>query len=273
MLDVKEAAKLASENLVALLGQDSVSGVRLEEVELVNEGDWTRHTPENVQPEDSDTWDASYWLITVSYLPVSPNPLIPGEQQRQYKIFKIDAETGDLVAMKIRKAAQTMDYYVELLYRYRSKGILIDTNLLLVYFVGNYDPSLIPRFKRTLTFAVEDFYILERAFQFFSKVVTTPNILTEVNSFSNQLPEVIKLAYYTKMAEQVSVLEEHYLISRKICALEHFKKFGLTDSGLIELVKGNYLVLTDDFRLANYMQNVGIDVINFNHIRTLNWKI
>lgn len=166
-----------------------------------------------------------------------------------------------------------MDYYVELLYRYRSKGILIDTNLLLVYFVGNYDPSLIPKFKRTLTFTVEDFDILGRAFKFFSKVVTTPNILTEVNSFSNQLPEGIKPAYYAKMAEQVSILEEHYLTSRKICALEHFKKFGLTDSGLIELVKDNYLVLTDDFRLASYMQNVGVDVINFNHIRTLNWKI
>jgi len=105
MLDVKEAAKLASENLVSLLGQDAVSGVQLEEVELVREGDWTMAVPENVKPEDSDTWDASYWLITISYLPPNPNPLFPSDGQRQYKIFKIDAVTGDLVAMKIRKAA------------------------------------------------------------------------------------------------------------------------------------------------------------------------
>lgn len=166
-----------------------------------------------------------------------------------------------------------MDYPVELLYRYRSKGILIDTNLLLVYFVGSYDPLLIPKFKRTLAFTIEDFYILKRAFEFFSKVVTTPNILTEVNSFSNQLSADIKPTYYAKMAERVSTLEEHYLTSNSICALEHFKKFGLTDSGLIDLVKDKYLALTDDFRLASYMQNVGIDVINFNHIRTLNWKL
>lgn len=164
-----------------------------------------------------------------------------------------------------------MDYYVELLYRYRNKGVLIDTNLLLVYFVGCHDPSRILRFKRTLTFTTEDFYTLERAFNFFSKVVTTPNILTEVNSLSNQLPEEVKLSYYAKMAERIAGLEEHFQASEKICALEHFKKFGLTDSGIIELVKDKYLVLTDDFRLASYLEKVGIDTINFNHVRTSNW--
>lgn len=165
-----------------------------------------------------------------------------------------------------------MDYYVELLERYRSKGLLIDTNLLLVYFVGCYNPSYIPKFKRTITFTIEDFDILERAFVFFSKIVTTPNILTEVNSFSNQLPEAIKTDYYAKAIEQIVSIEEHYKESSKVCALEHFKKFGLTDSGIIDLVRDKYLVLTDDFRLSNYLQAVNIDVINFNHIRTVNWK-
>lgn len=109
MLDVKEAAKLASENLVSLLGQDSISSMRLEEVELAKENTWALEGTEDVHPHESgqrmDVWDSSYWLITLSYLPAKSNPLIPGEQQRQYKIFKIDAETGDLVAMKIRKAA------------------------------------------------------------------------------------------------------------------------------------------------------------------------
>lgn len=164
------------------------------------------------------------------------------------------------------------DYYIALLYRYRTRGILIDTNLLLVYFVGRYDPNRLAKFKRTLTFTVEDYYTLERAFKFFNKIVTTPNILTEVNSLSNQLPEEIKTDYYAKMAEQIVNVEEHFQESRKICALEPFKKFGLTDSGIINLVKDKYLVLSDDFRLTNYLANVGIDVINFNHIRSMNWK-
>jgi hypothetical protein len=164
-----------------------------------------------------------------------------------------------------------MDYFEELLYRYQNKGLLIDTNLLLVYFVGSYDPYRISKFKRTIAFTVEDFYTLSAIFRFFAKVVTTPNILTEVSNLSNQLPEDIKPSYYSEFAKQIVAIEEQYTTSIKISTLGHFKKFGLTDSGIIDLVKDRYLVLTDDLKLVSYLQNVGIDALNFNNIRTLNW--
>jgi hypothetical protein len=44
--------------------------------------------------------------------------------------------------------------------RYARKGILIDTNILLLYFVGNFDQDLISSFKRTLQFTVEDYNTL-----------------------------------------------------------------------------------------------------------------
>lgn len=76
MIDVKEAAKTASEYLTGLYSLASWDDVRLEEVEL--------------------TEDEKYWLITLSY---SDKKLIP---RREYKVFKIDAETGKVQAMKIR---------------------------------------------------------------------------------------------------------------------------------------------------------------------------
>ncbi|MGI9104680.1 MAG: PIN domain-containing protein [Pyrinomonadaceae bacterium] len=159
-----------------------------------------------------------------------------------------------------------------LLTRYKSKGVLIDTNLLLLYFVGMYDPQRIPRFKRTMIFATEDFFTLLGFFNYFSKIVTTPNILTEVNSLTNQLPDKIKIAFYPKFADHLAVLDEHYMESSKISSTPHFLKLGLTDSGILNLAQGQYLVLTDDFRLAGQLEKQGIDVINFNHIRTMNWS-
>ncbi len=53
--------------------------------------------------------------------------------------------------------------------------------------------------------------------------------------------------------------------------LDNFTKYGLTDCGIVTLAKNKYLVLTDDFKLANYLQKVGIDTINFNNIRTYGW--
>ena len=36
--------------------------------------------------------------------------------------------------------------------RYQCRGLLIDTNLLLLYLVGEVDPRIIARFKRTQAF-------------------------------------------------------------------------------------------------------------------------
>jgi rRNA-processing protein FCF1 len=164
------------------------------------------------------------------------------------------------------------DYFLDLLKSYQTKGALVDANLLLVYFVGSYDLTLITKFKRTRAYTEEDFYILASIITFFSKVMTTPNVLTEINSLSNQLPESIKPSYYSEFARRVDTLEESFIDSRQITHSIHFARFGLTDSGIVELVKGKYLVITDDLRFASYCQNTGIDVINFNNIRDMNWN-
>ena len=39
-----------------------------------------------------------------------------------------------------------------------------------------------------------------------------------------------------------------------------------------QLVQGQYLVLTDDFRLSQYLPKIQVDAINFNHIRMYNWS-
>ncbi|MCA1630376.1 MAG: hypothetical protein LC785_04070 [Acidobacteria bacterium] len=159
-----------------------------------------------------------------------------------------------------------------LLIQYKSEGVLIDTNLLLLFFVGLYDPERIPKFKRTATFTVEDFQTLLGFFKFFGKVVTTPNILTEVSNLAGQLPEKLKQSFYPLFAQQLTLLEEHYATSAKLSSTEQFPRLGLTDSGIFDLSQNRYLVLTDDFRLAGYLDSRGIDVINFNHIRPMNWS-
>jgi len=166
-----------------------------------------------------------------------------------------------------------MGYFRELLQRYRTRGLLVDTNLLLLYFVGRYDPNRISRFKRTQSFSEDDFLLLASILAFFNKVVVTPNILTEVNSLSNQLPDNIKSSYYSEFAQCLDVLEEHYVSSSELGRTDHFLRFGLTDAGIVKLVQGRYLVLTDDLRLASYLQHLDIDVINFNNIRLLNWEL
>src|SRR5205807_8110288 len=112
-------------------------------------------------------------------------------------------------------------------------GLLVDTNLLLLYFVGMYDQERIPRFKRTLTFTIEEFVLLASIFDSFDKVITTPNILTEVSNLSSQLPTNLHTHFYGYFASLIPFLEEHYTASGTISASTHFSKFGLTDAGIV----------------------------------------
>ncbi|MHC5718188.1 MAG: PIN domain-containing protein [Nostoc sp.] len=159
--------------------------------------------------------------------------------------------------------------------RYCQKGVLIDTNILLLLLVGSVNQERITKFNRTQQFIPEDYELLLEFIARFQKLVTTPNILTEVNSLANQLGEPERsqcFAIFAQFLKNVALLDEYYVKSLDAVNTEKFIKFGLTDSGILTLSKGKYLVLTDDFKLASYLQSVEFDVINFNNIRIFNWK-
>lgn len=156
--------------------------------------------------------------------------------------------------------------------RYRQRGVLVDTNILLLYFVGKTNRARISKFNRTQSFSPEDYDLLLQVLSYFRIVVTTPNILTEVNSLANQLGEPERSQCFSIFAQGVSTLEETYLESRQIVTDQQFTKFGLTDCGILNFAKDQYLVLTDDLRFAVYLQGQGVDTVNFNNLRVLGWQ-
>lgn len=163
------------------------------------------------------------------------------------------------------------EYLVKLIQKYRNIGVLLDTNILLLYFVGSVDPKMIATFKRTHNkgFTEADYYTLVSLLKQFRKAVTTPNILTEASNFLGQLPDHLYQDYFNGFANTISTLDERYFPSSELALTYEFKQFGLTDSSIIQLAKNKFLIITEDFRLSQYSQKVGIDVLNFNHIRTL----
>lgn len=160
----------------------------------------------------------------------------------------------------------------DLIEKYRNKGILVDANLLLLYFVGKFDPNRISTFKRTSQFNAEDFELLVRLLSLFRRVVTTPNVLAEVNSLSGQWGEPAKSRFFQRFASELETLEEEYIESRRAGREELFVKAGLTDTTIALTAKDRYLLLTDDLKLAQMLEHRGMAVVNFNHIRVLGWK-
>ena len=159
-----------------------------------------------------------------------------------------------------------------LIHRYHETGVLIDTNLLLLYLIGTYDPEKISAFKRTDTFNLEDFNLLDRLIGFFPKIFTTPHILTEVSNFAAQFKSIgktkINSALFEVFAQSISSFGEIYEFISDISKKPEFLLFGLADAGIISSGK-KYLVLTNDSHLYGYLQGKGIDTINLNHLKTL----
>ena len=157
--------------------------------------------------------------------------------------------------------------------KYKRKGLLIDTNLLLLYLVGELEPRLIARFKRTQSFKPEDFTLLKAIADSFSVLVTTPSVLTEVSNLAGQLTGHVRLRFFDLFAEKVQVLHEVHVPSREVTRAKTFQKLGLTDSAIILACKERYLAVTADssILLWRFMEDNHLDVINFNYIRHMDW--
>lgn len=152
-----------------------------------------------------------------------------------------------------------------LLQKYFQKGILVDTNILLLLFVGELGRERISNFGRTDQFTPQDYDLLVELLKRFEVIATTPNILTEVNSLLNKLGEPARKVFSKGLVR----LEETYIPSREIASLNWpFLRYGLTDCGIADIAQSRYLVLTDDLKLASYLHQKGIDTINFNNLRS-----
>ncbi|HZW91927.1 MAG TPA: PIN domain-containing protein [Candidatus Eremiobacteraceae bacterium] len=153
---------------------------------------------------------------------------------------------------------------------YGSRGVVIDSNLLLLYFLGSFQRSQIRTNKRLANFDEEDFDLLVRLLSLFKKVVTTPNILTEVSNLSDAVPEAFRESYFAQFRACLSILVEEYTPSSEALA-SRWSRFGLTDAAIATISRKRYLVLTEDFRLSQALGSDGIDALNFNHLRYVNW--
>jgi hypothetical protein len=160
-----------------------------------------------------------------------------------------------------------------LLRRYKSRGILLDTNLLLLFAIGNYSPQRILTFKRTTQYTLRDFEMILSIIGYFDRRVTTPNILTEVDNLSRQLPEREHVAVAGVMSQLIAQLFEVYTPSAHIVPQEAYADFGLTDCITMAYAR-EVLIVTDDFPLSGMLASQGRDVLNLNHFRDmdLDWN-
>lgn len=161
-----------------------------------------------------------------------------------------------------------IDTYIK---KYRRKGIIVDTNLLLLALIGG-TPS-IGEFKRTRGYSNEDYQLLLKVIDQFEKLVSTPHILAEVSNLTNGLYGSKLHDFYETLTHSLSTIIETHIPAVAISRDYELSPYGLTDVGIVAAAKDNYLVLTDDLRVAGFAHQHCVDVVNFNHIREASWEV
>jgi hypothetical protein len=156
------------------------------------------------------------------------------------------------------------DYLLKLIQKYRQKGLLVDTNLLLLYIVGSFDILLIRDFKRTANFSENDFELVSKFIDYFERRITTPHALTETSDFIDNRQDLqYGLKWYIENSQEV------FLESLELSKKETFLKFGLADTSITYTAKDNYLIFTDDRPLYGFLINSQIDAVNLDQIRMI----
>jgi hypothetical protein len=153
----------------------------------------------------------------------------------------------------------------EIFRQHRGKSVILDSNLLLLLLIGGFRLRLIANFKRTAKYSIEDFEVLLRFLGNFSRILTTPHVLTEVSNLANSLPEWQKQEWGEFFRVRIAQLQEAHETSAEIAQAPGFVLLGLTDAALSRLAQ-NTLLITDDRRLCGYLKALSIDAYNFDDL-------
>ncbi len=157
-----------------------------------------------------------------------------------------------------------MSYVDFLVQKYRSRGLLLDSNLLLLYLVGSVNPLLVGtgNYNKLSSFTTQQIAILRHLTSLFQRLVTTAHILTEVSNLVGFMHDAGRLQVFQSFASTLEMISEQEISSYQVARRNEFKYIGLTDSVLAEL-SSRFLIVSNDGRMVNLLRDAGLDALKW----------
>lgn len=147
------------------------------------------------------------------------------------------------------------------------KSVLLDTNTLLLYLVGNLLPGLIGSWRLS-AFDREDLERLNGFLGDSDRHVSLPNVLTEVSNLIGSGKQLRDRKVLDAFRAYCGFLDEIYEPSAAVVQTKHFERLGLTDAAILRMSRGAVTVFTVDFDLFGILSAKGVEVVNLMHFKT-----
>jgi hypothetical protein len=145
---------------------------------------------------------------------------------------------------------------------------LIDTNVLILLLLGRADPANFGKHKRLDIFVLDDLKNLEAILRDATGFVTLPYILAQCSDLmkiGDRAPSAV-VQMYEKFVMQA---EEIDCRSKDIIESQYFRRLGLTDAAIIQLVRDRVHVVTVDYELFGVLCDRGVIATNLRHMTKL----
>jgi len=143
--------------------------------------------------------------------------------------------------------------------------ILIDTNLAVLFFVGQTNRTYIKSHKRLQKYNADDFDSLSTYIAASSRWILCPHVLAETSNMIRYLDPGRASEVMQLFENLIQSAEEEYTPSAKAASHTQHTRLGLTDSVLLTMAETGAVLLTDDLDLYLAAVGAGLDAINFAH--------
>ena len=146
-------------------------------------------------------------------------------------------------------------------------GLIVDTNLLVLYVVGSVNRRRIESFKRTRQYLASDYDLLVGILGDFNPLYSVAHVLAEVSNLTD-LSGDERMHARRILKETISRLTEVEMPSAQASQDPAYEELGLADAAISTAARiHSCTVLTDDLGLYLRLQRSGVNVLNFAHIR------
>ena len=145
-------------------------------------------------------------------------------------------------------------------------AIALDTNILLLLLVARATGQVVG--KRLKAFTNDDIAILNDCLSRHDRLVTTPNVWTEIsNTWSWGIEGDWRDAVFATFVDAIEGSVELVRASKDVLEDPEFGRLGLTDCVWLAVLDAETTLITDDLALYNIALSRGLTAVNFTHLR------
>ena len=143
------------------------------------------------------------------------------------------------------------------------RDVIIDTNIFILFLTGQINENRIRNYTRNSLYTKEDYYLLINILSTYDRIITSPNIMTEVDNILNRITGEDKYKYLILVKTIYKQTIEKYIQTETVSQNWYFDELGITDSAILMMAKECELLISGDSSLCDHAKSLNIKTFDF----------